>query len=338
MPSSVARLAIIGCGNMGATHLRELAPQPEVEIVAFADPRLEAAEKLRDELGAGYAVADPSRVFADPAVDAVVIATHHDLHCPLTLQAAEAGKHVFVEKPLAITAADCDAMVEAVERHGIKLMTGFQIRYSPFLLKLRELIPEPWVTIAQLIDPRWGDQSWANDPVAGGGNVLSQGCHLFDALYFLNQSEPVTVYAQGGNFHHPDHDIVDGVCCTVTFANGRIASAVIGDFGRPALLGKASYQLFAGDKTATLSRYYQDPILHCWNLDLEVMSVDDLPPEWRNDKGAHGYTQQMSAFARWIALDETPHGACFVQDGARATRMGLAAMASLRSGQPVTLG
>ena len=334
---SIARIAIIGCGHMGATHARELAAMPHAEVVAFVDPRREAAEKLRDAIGAGnvHELAEPVLVSDD--VDAVIIATHHHLHRPLTEQAAAAGKHVFVEKPLAITAADCDAMIAAVERHGIKLMTGFQARFSPFLHAMRAAIPEPWVSSGQLVDPRWGDQSWANDPIEGGGNVLSQGCHLFDALCFLHGSAPVSVYAKGGNFHHPQHDIVDGVCCVIEFANGRMASAIVGDFGAPALLGKAAYQLFAGDRTATLSGYYTDPVLQCWRAEPERMTVADLPEPLRNDKGAHGYTQQMQAFLRWLTHDEAPEHACTVWDGARATRIGLAAIASLRSGSPVAL-
>ena len=116
--------------------------------------------------------------------------------------------------------------------------------------------------VGQLVDPRWGDESWANDPIEGGGNVLSQGCHLFDAMYWLAGAEPVTIHAEGGNLTHPKiPEITDSVVATIRFANGCVASAINGDFGTPALAGKAFYELFGETNTATLYSYYGTPAI-----------------------------------------------------------------------------
>ena len=93
------RLACIGCGFIGARHLENVAAMQDVTLEAVADLRAEAAEEYRQRFGARYATTDPEKVFEDRNVDAVLICTHHDSHTSLALGAAEAGKHMLLEKP-----------------------------------------------------------------------------------------------------------------------------------------------------------------------------------------------------------------------------------------------
>jgi predicted dehydrogenase len=330
-------VAIIGCGNMGGTHARNLAKRSDVRIRGYADPRTEAAAALREECGGEVVVAEPERLLDDREVDLVFLCTHHHLHEPLCVAAAQAGKHVFVEKPLALTIEACEAVQHAVEAAGTKLMVGFQARFSPFVETMKELIPHPMVTVGQLVDPRWGDASWANDPVEGGGNVLSQGCHLFDMMYWLNESEPTLIHAEGGNFHHPQLPITDGIVATLRFANGAVGSVINGDFGAPALAGKAFYELFGGDRTVTLSGYYNEPVLHGWKTEVERMTMADLPPGLRDYGSAHGYPQMVEAMITWVAEGIEPRQAAKVRDGVRATAIGVKAIESIRTGQPQNL-
>jgi len=190
-------VGLIGCGGMGRHHAADLANIENVGVRGYADIRQEAAEATMREFGGDFYTTDANKFFDDDRIDVVLICTHHHLHKPYAVEAAKAGKHIFVEKPLALTIEECKEIEEAVESAGVKLMVGFQARFSPFVDKLKETIPKPLVTFGQLVDPRWGDSSWANDPIEGGGNVLSQGCHLFDMMYWLNESEPVTIFAEG---------------------------------------------------------------------------------------------------------------------------------------------
>lgn len=333
-------VAIIGCGGMGRTHARLLATFDDVYIRALVDVREEAAQAIHEEVKAEYTTSDFERVLNDDGVDAMLVCTHHHLHRPMCVAAAEVKKNIFVEKPLALTMDDCNAIRDAVKSAGVKLMVGFQARHSPFILKLKEVIGVPLAIISQLIDPRWGDASWANDPIEGGGNVLSQGCHCFDATSFLAGSEPVSIYAQGGNFTHPNiPQITDSVACVIRFANGAVASVTIGDFGKPALMGKAAYQLYAGDKTGTLWNYYEkEPQMKFWGAQPEAFTMDDLPENWRNSHGAHGYVQQMRGMVDWFARDVDPVNAAKVEDGVRATLMGVKAIEAIRTGQAQKVG
>ena len=326
-------VAIVGCGNMGKTHARLLATFEDVALKVLVDTNEAAALGLQKEVGAASVASDLQRALEDPDVDVVLICTHHHQHAPMCTLAAQAGKHVFCEKPLAITAADCEEIARAVDAAGIKFMVGFQARFSPFVLKLKEVVPEPWVTIAQLFDPKWGEQLWVNDPVEGGGNVLSQGCHCFDATCFLNEGDAESIYAEGGNFHHPSLPITDAVACSLRFPGGAVASVTIGDVGRPALMGKSAYQVFAGDVTASLFNYYWEPEIHLWGAEPERLTTADLPGCEDRD-AAHGYTQQMRALIDWICKDVDPVGAARVRDGVRATMLGLKAIESIRMRRP----
>ncbi|MFB3040869.1 MAG: Gfo/Idh/MocA family protein [Candidatus Poribacteria bacterium] len=328
-------VGIIGCGGMGSHHARNLAKIEGAHLRGFADVRLESAQNLHNEVGCDYCTMQVQDLFDDDQIDLVLICTHHDLHVPLAIQAAEAGKQVFVEKPLALTIEGCEQIQEAVERAGVKLMAGFQARFSPFIAKLKAVIPEPLVIVGQLVDPRWGDESWANDPIEGGGNVLSQGCHMIDVMYWLAGAEPVTIYAEGGNLTHPKiPEITDSVVATIRFANGCVASAINGDFGAPALAGKAFYELFGGTKTATLYGYYGTPTIKFWGIEPAEFTMENLPPEARNSSAAHGYVDEMKALIDWVGKDIDPVNAAKVEDGVRATKLGIKAIEAIKTGQP----
>src|SRR5438445_1767157 len=127
------------------------------------------------------------------------------------------------------------------------------------------------------------------------------------------------------------------VVATLNFASGAVASAVVGDFGRPALAGKAFYELFGGDRTGTLAGFYDDPVLRCWNAEPASMTMADLPEAERNSDYAHGYPQMARAFIAWVAGGGAPPPAGPARDGTRATRIGAAAIQSARTGQPCAL-
>jgi len=332
MPNHIG-IAVIGCGGMGGTHARRLVGIKDAHLRYLVDVHEEAALKLQKEIDAEFTTTDFDKVLDDKSVDLIVICTHHHLHSPMSIAGAEAGKNIFCEKPLALTIEECESIEKAVNKAGVRFMMGFQARFSPFVLKLKEIVPKPWITIAQLIDPKWGDGIWSNDPVEGGGNVLSQGCHCFDTTCFLNGAVPVSIYAEGGNLHHPDLPIIDAVACTLRFANGGIANVTIGDFGHPALMGKSAYQVFAGNITATLFNYYSEPEVRLWGTEPARITIADLPG---CDDGyiAHGYAQQMQAMIDWITKDIDPLNAAKVSDGSLATRIAIKAFESIRTHQP----
>jgi myo-inositol 2-dehydrogenase / D-chiro-inositol 1-dehydrogenase len=317
-------VAIIGCGSIGEIHAQCLTQIPGVRIRTFCDMDEQRARTLCTKFDGMETTTDPETVFQDDAVDAVYICTHHDTHSSLAIRAAEAGKHVMIEKPLALTLSECYQVGNAVEKSGITLMTGFKMRYYPSVARVREFIPSPVLTIAQMIDARWPDDFWANDPVKGGGNVLSQGCHTMDLVYHLNQSEPVRVYAEGGNFTHPGCDIIDNIVATIQFANGRVASVAQGDSGQTPFVSKFSFQVTDGVNTAHLRNRLKTATL-----------FDGQETIHHEDPEEYGFLEENRDFIR--SLRDSIEPPISYRDGLRATLLLLKAIESVKSGQPQTL-
>jgi predicted dehydrogenase len=319
--STPLRIGIIGCGAIAETHAECLSQIDGACLAAFCDAERARAEQFARKFPESYASENPEKLFVDDSIDAVYICTHHDSHSTLAVRAATAGKHVMMEKPLALTLSECERVGNAVEKSGITLMVGFKMRYYPSVARARQFIPHPLVSVAQMMDSRWPDDFWANDPVKGGGNVLSQGGHSVDLLYYLNQSEPVRVYAEGGNFTHPGLKIVDNIVATLQFANGSLASLVQGDSGATPFVSKFSFQLLGGAKTAHLRNRLKTVTL----FDGADVSVYEDPDEY-------GFLEENRDFVNSVKLGQPPP--ITYRDGMRATLVLLKALESLHTGKP----
>ena len=169
--SASVNMALIGCGGMGRSHLRRARELSELNFVGYVDAFEDAAASACQEFGGRYHTTDVETVWRDDDIDAVLIATHHDSHTPFAIQAAEAGKHIFLEKPMALTIEECLEIEEAVANAGVKLMMGFKFRFAPLVAKVKEVISRPLVTVGQSLHPNM--KGWPLTPERGGGPVLS---------------------------------------------------------------------------------------------------------------------------------------------------------------------
>ena len=323
--SASVNMALIGCGGMGRSHLRRAKDVPEVNFVGYVDAFEEAAASACQEFGGRYHTTEIETVLDDDEVDAVLIATHHDSHAPFATQAAAAGKHIFLEKPMALTIEECLEIEEAVAKAGVKLMMGFKFRFAPLVAKVKEVITTPLVTVGQSLHPNM--KGWALTPERGGGPVLSNGCHAFDLVYWLNESEPVLISAAGGALTHPEIGLVDNAAVSVQFENGSIASIIAGDSGDARYTSKFFFEVLDGQRTATLyDRCHKVAFSGC---EIESLSVEELPAAARSDP--EGVRGEMEAWARCLLDDtEPPIGP---RDGTRATAMVLKAFEAIRSGR-----
>lgn len=344
MPAEI-NVAIIGLGGKGRSHAVNLANVPQVRIAALCDINPDAIAKCRRQLGApgaeAYGTNDPDRIFSDAKIDAVVIATQHDTHSVLAIAAAQARKHLLVEKPLALTIEECLDIENAVTAAGTHLFMGFQARHRSFVQMIKQRIPHPRVLVGEIIDPKWPDEFWAVDPIKGGGNVLSQGVHTFDLVSYLAGSEPISVYAQGGVLSHDAAvtPTIDTCLATIQFANGAVANTVIGDFGPLPWPGdKAFYQVFdAGDHSATM---YGTTLLFAsgafgGKTEIEEHRVDQ---QYSGDPANYeGTVGLVTEFVQCVREDRQPTISGTARDGRRATTMALRAFESMRMGQPQTI-
>jgi len=137
-----ARIALVGCGYWGPKVIRAAASLPEVEIAALVDRELSLAESVQRHFPAARIAPSLTDVLTDETIDAVIVATPPETHVELAAEALAAGKHVLVEKPLALTAEDCRTLGAQALEAGLILMVGHTFRFSPAVQHVRQLIAQ----------------------------------------------------------------------------------------------------------------------------------------------------------------------------------------------------
>ncbi len=224
-------MALIGSGRMGAFHGETVSRRlPGARLVAVADPAPGAAERLAGRLGADRAYADVQQVWDDPEVGAVVIASPARTHAGLVVAAADAGKGVFCEKPMAVTLEDADRAIDAARAAGVVLQVGFNRRFAPDWQAARALLDAGTLGTPRML------RSLTRDP--GGFDparvlpdtiFLETLIHDFDTLRFLNPgAAAVEVFATADALVEPewrDRGLLDTAVVLIRFDNGAMATA-----------------------------------------------------------------------------------------------------------------
>jgi predicted dehydrogenase/NADPH:quinone reductase-like Zn-dependent oxidoreductase len=320
------RFAVIGAGSFArAFHIPNICKIAGNELVAIANFTGVNARQAAQEFGAAYCTTDYREVLADKNVDAVAITTRHHLHAEMVIAAAESGKHIFVEKPLALSLEDCLQAVRAVAEAGVLLTVGFNRRFAPLALELkRELdhTPGPKM-ITYRVNAGWlPPDHWSIDPLQGGGRIVGEGCHFFDLLYHLIGAEPVRIAASLARTVGKEVKDPANVSVSMEFADGSVASllyTVVGHKG----LSKERIEAFAGGKSFVLD-----------NFD----TLESYGAEARKSisaTGDKGHLQVMQHFCDAVRGKTTLE--ITARDGLRATLCALKALESARTGKHVDL-
>jgi predicted dehydrogenase len=211
---------------MGRSLGRRLRELETAALVAVSDPDPAAAAAAAEELQAP--AAGTEELVARPDVQAVLIASPGAFHRPLTELAAAHGKHVFVEKPLATTLADCDAMIAAARQAGVLLMVGQVLRFYPCWRQVLELvrrgeIGQPWAVSLTRLGSGWGGwpQPWRNSLALSGGLLMEVNAHEFD--FMCQVCGPVErVYAEGERCGDDPADYPNLAFVSLRFRNGAV--------------------------------------------------------------------------------------------------------------------
>jgi len=320
------RVALIGCGFIGRRHLENIAARTDVLLEATVDVCEEAARAFCHEFKGRYFTTRPEQIFEDRGIDAVLICTHHDSHTKLALDAAGHGKHVLVEKPMALTVEECRRIATAADQAGITITVNFKFRFAPAVLKVKEFIPSPLALHGQLTMERMPDGIWVRDPVRGGGLILATACHSLDMICWLSGSTPVRVYAESVPVLPEQECNVTAVTATVRFANGATASLLLAEAGENGYAGKWLHEVFGGDRSAVLYDHFRQA--HFSGVAISHYAAED---ELRAD-GTFGVLED---FVNSVRTGKKP--VISAADGLRATRFAQAILKSVKSGQPQEL-
>ena len=327
-------IAVIGTGRMGSFHAETVSHRlPQARLVAVADPAPGAAEGLAGKLGAPHAYTDAAQVWDDPAVDAVVIAAPARTHAGLVHDAAAAGKHVFCEKPMAVSLAEADRALDMVRSTGVVLQVGFNRRFAADWRAARTLLDAGTLGTPRLL------RSVTRDP--GGFDparvppdtiFLETLIHDFDTLRFLNpSSEAVEVFAAADALVEPDwrdRGLLDTAVVVVRFGNGAVGTAeacfeaAYGYDVRGEVLGSAGMaQLGDGRRHGLVLSTRAGRSAETVRGDQELF--------------AEAYTAELAAFVEAVRTG-TP-APVTGQDARAALAIALAAAESARIGQAVRL-
>jgi myo-inositol 2-dehydrogenase/D-chiro-inositol 1-dehydrogenase len=213
--SKTVRVGLIGSQFISAIHARSLLHCPRAEMMAVSSPTPGNAEQFAEEFAIPHHFTDYQRMLEMPELDLIVIGAPNDLHCAMTMDAAAAGKHVALEKPMCLNLAEADRMIEACRQANVKLMYAEQLCFTPKYVRLKQLLDS-----GALGDPTLLKQSEKHDgPHAahfwdvrrsGGGVMMDMGCHAIAFFRWMMDRKPIkSVYAQLSTLVHGDKTIGD---------------------------------------------------------------------------------------------------------------------------------
>ena len=324
-------VAVIGSGRMGSFHARSLAERiPGARLAVIADPAPDAAERLAIELGVDRAYDDPAKALADPAVAAVVIAAPARFHADLVVAAAEAGKGVFCEKPMALSLPDADHAIDAAGSAGTVLQVGFNRRFAPDWRAARALLDDGRLGTPRLLRSLTRDPGGFDPARVPPDTIFNETLiHDFDTLRFLNPgAEAVEVHAYADALVAPgwrDRGLLDTAVVTVRFDNGAIGvaeacfEAAYGYDVRGEVFGsKGMATLGDGRRTAMVFSHAGGRTVDTARADQELL--------------ADAYVAELAAFVDAVRSGTpAPVGG---PDARGALAIALAAAESVRTGQP----
>jgi myo-inositol 2-dehydrogenase/D-chiro-inositol 1-dehydrogenase len=328
------RIGLVGAGRMGSFHGRTIARKIHgAKLNAIADPVSGAAERLAKELGVSKAYTDPKEMFQDPHIDAVVIAAPARSHADLIVAAANAGKAVFCEKPMAITLEEADKAILAAQNANVPLQVGFNRRFASDFRAAHNDIVEGRIGTPQLLrsltrDPGLGDPT----PIPEWTIFLETLIHDFDTLLYLNPgAEPVEVYAVADALVRPDFKdkgLLDTAVVNIRFDNGAIATAeanfqaVYGYDVRGEVFGSAGMVTAGGVQQTNMIRYTSEGISRdTYRRDTELLH--------------DAYIAELTSFVECVRNQSTPY--VTGNDARRALSIALACIESVKTNAPVKI-
>lgn len=223
-------ICLIGAGRAGMIHARNFAGRVKGAFMsAVVDVNEDAARSAAAETGAARFYTSYDSALGDANVHAVVVVSPTNLHRGIVIDAAAAGKHVFCEKPMAMDEAECDEMIRACERHGVKLQIGFMRRFDESFQRAKELVEAGEVgDLVQIHSCTRGPskpQPWMYDLAKSNGILAEVNSHDIDSVRWFANSEYDSLYALGGNYRNKEvaadyPDYYDSVLMNGTMKNG----------------------------------------------------------------------------------------------------------------------
>lgn len=309
------KFAMVGAGNLAKwAHLPAIQKIAGASLHAVYSNRGAQGKAYAMRFGAKYSTSDYEQILQDADIDAILISSRHKDHAKQAIDALNAGKHVFIEKPMAVTIEECRAIYEAVQTSGKRLMVGFNRRFAPYYQEMKNNLKgrtSPMVVSTRMNSPGI-ENGWAAEK-SQGGVVLGEGCHFVDLMFWLTESEPLSVSAYGFGEHN--------VAATIKFADGSI--------------GNFTYTVVGSETSGGEMVEVFAPGVNVLSEDFKRLVVKKKKRDARSKFfAAKGYQEQLESFVK--SLKNGTETAVTAIDGTRATLGCLLMLESVRTGEAQT--
>lgn len=352
------RTAVIGVGKVAPTHAGALAELPESEFVAACGRNAERTAAFAAHYGVA-AYTDVGKMVREEGVKAVVIGTPHPAHAEGALAAMEAGAHVLIEKPLASTLADCDAMIGLAERKSLQIGVISQRRWNPPSRRVKEAIEagkieKPALGVVNMLGWR-NEKYYSSDPwrgkweTEGGGVLVNQSPHQIDLLLWY-MGPVAEVFGYWENLNHHYIEVEDTAVAVIRFENGALGNIVVSNSQKPGLYGKVHVHGTNGASVgvqtdggamfiAGMSAVLEPPVNDLWTVPGEEAKLTEWQAEDRAAFNAHDpatwyHRLQIQEFLQALLASRAP--AVTAADGRAVVELFTGIYRSQRDRRPVT--
>jgi predicted dehydrogenase/threonine dehydrogenase-like Zn-dependent dehydrogenase len=326
----VLGVGFIGAGNYSTAHLLpHLKKNNDVRFLGLASATGLNAKQKAERFGFGYCATDIKPLLEDAAIDALFIGTRHSSHADLAIQALDAGKHVFVEKPMVVTEDQLDDVIAAYNRaNALKptgLMVGLNRRFAPLTIKLKEALhsDDALQMIYRVNSGNIPTSTWLHEEDNGGGMLIGEMCHFVDVMQFISGESPSSVYAQSLRVNSQKTSDYDNLSIVIAFDGGSVGTLcynTIGNSGFP----KERFEVYGGGAAGVIDDFRS----------LEIMRAGK-PTRIKSANQDKGQSREVAdTVAGFRSVGQAPIPFAELVAGMRVI---FAAQQSILSGEPLAL-
>lgn len=333
------KLCLVGAGRAGIVHARNYVLEiTDAEIVAIVDSNGKIAEEASKELNVSHCYLSFEDALKREEFEAVCIGAPTSVHAEIILAAAESGKHIFCEKPLAVTLEEVKNMKDVIKRNQVKFQIGFMRRFDQNFLKAKKMIEQGEIGNPILVKSVGRGPGlppkWYCDVKRSNGLLAEVNSHDFDSLRWFIGSDYEQVYALADNFKCPQYkeeypDFYDTAAVSLRFKNGVLG---IIDGCCPATYGYDARMEILGTEGMLQIGSQQASSVLVWNKKSQLIKEGNK--SWRI-LFKDAYLEEDKYFVHCILNDEEPKVG--IEDGEKALEIVIAANQSIKTGQPITL-
>ena len=328
-------VGIIGAGRIGSLHAKSITYNvPSAKVLGITDVNKEGIAELAEKLGIEKIYADYKEMLADKEIDAVLICSSTDTHADIAIDAANAGKHIFCEKPVDLTPEKVQAVIEAVKKAGVKLQVGFNRRFDHNFAHVKSMVDSGKVGDVHIVKITSRDPAPppAKYSAVSGGMFLDMTIHDFDMARFLADSEVTEIYANAACLVDPEigkAGDIDTAIITLKFENGALG--VIDNSRRAAYGYDQRIEVFGNKGAAVASN---DTATNVEFMGEEGV-VSDKPLYFFLERYMQSFRDEMLQFVDAVKND-TPTPTTGT-DGLNSLLVALAAKKSVAEGRPIAV-